>query len=90
MADVFDMSGIYLVTTMSGSRYRLNLKAMTAARFPDSDECNPLRRDADERPLLGLTEPVVGHPMILVLDLRGDGIETIRETNIVTLLERLE
>jgi hypothetical protein len=40
--------------------------------------------------VLSLTEPVVGHPMVVVLNVRGDGIATIRETNLVALLERLE
>jgi len=82
--------GIYLVTTASNTRYRIDFDAGTATRYPDleddSDE-RQLRRDEEELPLHALTEFTIGYPMVLVLNLRGDGIPTIRTTTPVTAIE---
>jgi hypothetical protein len=84
-----DQTGVYLVTTLSGTRYLLNFSAMTATRYLDLDDDNTLRRDDEERPLLFCTYPTIGEPLTLVLDLRGDGVPTVRSTNLVSAVERI-
>jgi len=82
-------SGVLLVTTASGSRYRLDLNGMTATRYPDYVEDNELRNDAAECRLLGLTPPKIGEPLVMSLAIRDDGVPTIRTTNWITLIEQV-
>lgn len=75
------------------STYVLDLDAMTATRLPGTGagalpglppvETADLRRDAEPIPLLARPEPVVGRPLELLLQVREDGIPTVRVTNVV-------
>lgn len=85
-------TGVYLVVTMTGSRYRIDLDNDTATRFPDPDDPDPsknLRQDETERPLLGMGALEIGHDLVMVLDVRGDGIPTVRRTTPVISWERI-
>jgi hypothetical protein len=73
-----------IVTTASGSRYELADRKVRRLRGPGA---GPLRRDKDWLPVIAMTEPTIGEAWILVLDLRGDGIATLRTTNTVTAIE---
>ena len=84
-----DQTWVYLVTTLSGTRYLLDFSAMTATRYLDRGDDNALRHDDEERPLLSCTYPTIGEPLTLVLDLRGDGVPTVRSTNLVSAIERI-
>jgi len=50
---------------------------------------DPLRKDGEDRPLLGVSEIAIGSDMILILDVRGDGIPTRRWTSPVIMFEKL-
>lgn len=85
-------TGVYLVVTWTGSRYRIDPDNNTAARFPDPDGPDPsnnLRHDETERSLLGLGALEIGHDLVMVLDVRGDGIPTFRRSTTVISLERI-
>jgi hypothetical protein len=89
---VSEQGGVYLVSTLSGSHYMLDFDRMTVQRTPDpddEDEEKNLRKDGDELHLFGVTEIAVGSGMVLLLDVRGDGIPTRRWTTWVTRIERL-
>lgn len=67
------------------STYLLDLHAMTAQRLagpPTSIEngwvAADLRGDRQTIPLLAVPTVQVGHPLVLLLDVRGDGIPTVR------------
>lgn len=88
-------AGRWLVSTASGTRYFLDLDELSACRIPDADNAVDdffsveMRRDGEVLPLLGLADVHVGLPMVLLLDVRGDGIPTIRQTTVVTGIERV-
>jgi hypothetical protein len=66
-----DSIGCFLVTTRSGTRYRLDLDSRTVRRASagPSPAFAQMRRDGDEVRLIELVECVVGSPMILLVDL---------------------
>lgn len=73
-----------IVETESGSIYELDLVNNTVQRVPGKDS-NKLRKDEAIVPLLRMPNPpTVGEPMLMYLDIRGDGIETLRGTTPVT------
>lgn len=78
--------GTWQVTTASGSDYILDLDKMTMVRYPDS-EANVLRKDAQHVPLLEVITLELGVMMELMIDVRGDGVETYRRTTAVETLE---
>lgn len=77
-------SGVVLVLTASGSRYRFDLAARTVRRIRDTSSGLPsfeLRRDEEDIPVLDLGPVDIGRPLVMVLDLRHDGTPTVRTTN---------
>lgn len=74
-----------IVTTESGS-YVLDLEKETAIRTPRKDVtaedvyAADLRRDNEEVKIISLVTLKIDEPMVMVLDIREDGIETIRTT----------
>jgi hypothetical protein len=48
-----------------------------------------LRRDHESVPLLALMSCAVGHPMRMMIDVRHDGVGTLRTTTIVRRLRQL-
>lgn len=68
--------GRYLVTTVSGSRYVLDLTKFTMRRMPAMDmaQDRSLRRDGEIVDLLRVKDCTVGRPMHLILNLRLRGV----------------
>lgn len=89
---ITEPEGAWLVTTLSGTSYVIDFGNGTALRRPDpndEDDEKTLRRDDEARPLLGCGPIAIGSDMVLILDIRGDGIPTRRWTTPVIRIERL-
>ena len=67
--------GRWLVTTQE-SEYGLAIRNGRVTRRPVIGD--PLRADGDWVPLLGVLDLEPGRPMVLLLDVRGEGQPTIR------------
>lgn len=63
-------------------------------RDPDAEETmvrSRLRRDRDPVRLVGLRPVTLGEPMVMVIDVVGDGVTyTIRQTNLVVEVRKLD
>lgn len=79
-------STVWQVTT-GGSEYTLDPAGGRVRRTPVA--APGLRRDGTWVRLLGVLDLRVGHPMVLVLLLRDDGISTIRYSSRVLRVRRL-
>lgn len=73
------------------SVYKINLEQKTVVRNPQEDFVpsaevfrSKLRRDDEEIALISIQEIKIGRPMVMILDIRQDGIPTARQTTIVT------
>jgi hypothetical protein len=91
-----DESGLWEIRTASRAQYRLDLDRRTLSRrtAEPADRAElpavALRRDGEVLPLLGLLRPVtIGASMVALVDLRGDGVPTVRETTPVRSIDRL-
>jgi hypothetical protein len=92
-------TGRWQVTTET-SVYLLDLAARQLIRVPDAGTGNPdgpppiaissLRRDHEPVALLRVLHCELGAPMQLVLDIRRDGIPTLRATTCVRDLRELD
>lgn len=77
-----------IVHTETGSIYDFDLDARTVTRCHVGDESVELRRDGDPVPLLRMAGfPETGKPLVMILDIRGDGIETVRTTSPVVAVQ---
>lgn len=90
-----DTAGIWVVDTRSSS-YLLDLGRGTVTRYPGTLSSPPaagrvatLRRDRDDLPLLKVYRCEVGRPLQLLLDLRRDGVATIRHSTDVVNIQQL-
>lgn len=91
--------GRFAVHTES-STHLVDLDARTITRVPDTGMgagdrpgmviTAQLRRDHETLPLRELLVMQVGAPLVAVLDLRGDGIPTLRQTTLVREIQPLE
>jgi hypothetical protein len=89
---------MWQVTTET-SVYLLDLDANLATRVPDAGAGPPdgmaalpiasLRRDHEQVPLIRLVCCTVSRPMCMMLDLRRDGVPTLRTTTTVRQLRAL-
>lgn len=75
------------VHTLSGSIHELDLEAMTYTRLRFAG--GELRRDGEPLRLLDYSPYGVGMPMTLLLQVREDGMPTIRATNVITRIEEV-
>jgi hypothetical protein len=92
-------TGRWQVTTET-SVYLLELDRKQVTRVPDAGAGPPpglspsaiaaLRHDHEALPLLKLITCVVGEPMRMLIDIRRDGVCTLRTTTIVRHLRDLE
>lgn len=57
--------------------------------LPDDVILSELRKDDEAIDLISIQEIVLGEPMIMVLDIRKDGIPTLRHTTYVTEITHL-
>lgn len=93
--------GIFEVRTASGSLYKLALSddgqaslVRVARDQMPTDEfidlpASDLRKDGEHIPILGIDKLAVGQRGTLWLDIRGDGVETLRDTTPVVSISRL-
>ena len=91
LADV--STGIYLITTYSGSRHLLNFDSLTTCRLPrtDSPDVWTLRRDSEEIDVLRIGPCEVGQRLLLILDLHLPGVGwTSRLTTAVVSIEKVD
>jgi hypothetical protein len=87
--------GTYLLLTASGTAYRLEVRADggTLTRYPREEpssagyERADLRQDGEPLPLLGIIQAEVGTPAVFLVDVRHDGIPTLRTTTPVLTIE---
>lgn len=93
MSEVVQFPTVTRVHTQT-SVHEIDWAARTVTRMVRADgpidETYPtatLRRDGDPVPLITLEEPVVGQPLMMVLDVRGDGVATVRTTTPVAAIE---
>ncbi len=92
-------SGRWQVTTET-STYLLDLDARLVTRVPDAGAGTPdglsgvsiasLRRDHEPIPLIELVRCEPGQPMRVLLDVREDGISTMRTTTTVRNIRKLD
>ena len=90
--------GVWQVTTET-STYLLDLDGQRIIRVPDTGAGSQggegqirvaaLRRDHESIPLLRLISCEIGAPMQMLLDVRGDGVATLRTTTIIRELRQL-
>lgn len=93
-----DDKGQYLITTATGSHYRLDMDCRTASRqmaatapVTEFMDVQPalLRRDAETVELLMVDECRVGQPAKLWIQIRTDSAVTLRTTSPVVRIEPL-
>jgi hypothetical protein len=73
------IAGPVCVRTASGTTYLLDPNSFTVRRLR-GDGAGELRRDDEPIPLQQWPTPVIGRPMVLVLQLRDDHLQTVRMT----------
>lgn len=91
-AAITERAGVWCATTLNGTAYLIDFDRMTVLRTPDphdDDDAKNLRKDGEERPLIGVTDIAIGSDIVFILDVRGDGIPTRRWTSMVIRIERL-
>lgn len=86
-------TGVWAVSTETAT-YIVNLDEETLERTPAQDapggtSVSQLRKDAESVPLLKLARCVVGEQMVALIDVRGDGVATARQTTIVQQVTEL-
>lgn len=80
--------GRWRISTES-TTYVLDLDARTSTRLRRADDAAvDLRRDGDAIPLARLIACQRGAPAVLLLDVRGDGVQTVRTTTPVQRITR--
>ena len=89
------MTGCWLVQTASGTVHILdfvsgNVTRMRAAEDSEPDfEMADLRLDGDPVPLLAIARCQAGQPLVMVLQVRDDDVQTVRQTTPVLCIRRL-
>lgn len=90
--DAVGVTGRWQITTET-ALYVVDMDARTCVRVPDAglgtvDGLSPAvvsakRLDHQPIPLVSLIRAELGEPLLLVLDLRGDGVKTVRQSTVV-------
>lgn len=97
METVFE-AGTYSFSTATGSSYELiiddvgatlerNLGKLPVHLSMDGAELGPLRRDTEAIAVIKVVRLAVNEPAIFLLDIRKDGIVTLRTTSEVITLD---
>lgn len=86
-------AGVWAVTTETAT-YIVNLdeeqlQRTPAQEAPEGTSVSQLRKDTEPVPLLKLVRCVVGEPMVALVDVRGDGVATARQTTYVQQVAEL-
>jgi hypothetical protein len=77
------------------STYMIDLDAGQSIRVPDAGLGLPparvaaMRRDHESVRLISVTRAEVGEPLLLMLDVRQDGVVTVRRSTLVRQIRRL-
>ena len=91
-----DATGQWLITTQTSSYWldldlRMLLRLHREIAEPGWEVMKAqLRKDGEAVPLLAVEHAVVGEEAIFVIDVRGDGVVTVRRTTPVVKMERVE
>jgi hypothetical protein len=88
-----EVSGKFRLTTITGSKYLVDLDEHTLHREPDLsvEDAVSLRRDSDTVYLLSIRAGLVGASAVFVIDLQVEGVPcTFRITSEVVSIDRLE
>lgn len=95
-----EMTGSFAVRTSSGTLYAVHLGSpREVVRLSNDQLPTPsyahllaadLRRDGEAIKLLQIVEMQVGRPGLLLLDVRRDGVLTVRSTTSVVSISRLK
>ena len=86
-----DAAGRWLITTMTGTRYLIDLDQRWVCRMPSAGVENSMRRDFHDVNLLRLMRCHVAGPLVLLVDLRLPGaMMTKRSSSPVRLIERAD
>lgn len=80
-----ETGGTWLITTESGTTYRIDLDGRRLLRVPGGV---PLRRDLESLELINVVECAVGKMALFHLQVRDDSITTVRMTTAVVAIER--
>jgi len=95
-----DMDGAYRVRSSSGTLYRIDLDSTPRSIVRLAEDLPPtdgyshltpseLRKDGDEITLIRIVQLTVGQRGEMWLDIRGDGILTLRDTTPIVAISRL-
>lgn len=77
--------GTWLITTESGTRYRIDLDGRRLLRIAGGV---PLRRDLETLELIDVIECAVGKMALFHVQVRDDSITTVRMTTAVVAIQR--
>lgn len=89
-----DVTGLFEILTQTAT-YLLDLDECTLTRYPDRPATTgaylaaPLRKDGLDLPLLKILRCALGAPLLVLVDVRGDGVSTLRQSTPVRRIERL-
>lgn len=86
-------TGIYLITTASGSRHLINFDRMTLTRITGRQQPSGahLRRDGEDIDIISVGRCVIGHRLPLILNLHVPGVEfTLRSTTRIVSIEAVQ
>jgi hypothetical protein len=99
MSETVGGSGVWQVTTET-STYVIDLDAGHCVRVPDAGlgqvpgmppaQVAAMRRDHEPISLVAVVKAEVGHPLLMVLDVRRDGVPTVRRSTVVRQIRRLD
>lgn len=86
-------TGVWAVTTETAT-YIVNFDEKTLQRTPAQDApegtaVSQLRKDTESVPLLELLRCNVGEPLVALIDVRGDGVVTARQTTHIQQITEL-
>ena len=79
-------ASVYVIDTQAATVVRVPVRERPGPNF---DAAAALRRDQELIRLIDIRACAVGHSMVLLLDVRRDGIVTLRRTTIVESIRRL-
>lgn len=78
-------TSVYEFTIEEGQQFMTRLPQEW--EVPEGVYRNVLRRDGERMKVVSLEPVEVGRPMIMMIDLRQDGVLTLRRTTLVTKVE---
>jgi hypothetical protein len=91
---IFDLidgdTGYWLVTTVTGTRYVIDLDRRLVCRMP-SPTATSMRRDFERVPLVRMTRCCIAQPLVMLINLKTPGaLITQRTSSLVTFIDRID